>query len=84
LIAKGGKATAAPTYRGTRTKYKGTKPQTTDFWFCPDQIARCVMEPKRFFVLDRPEIPDVWPIFSGTDLTRSAIFRHVRARIITV
>ena len=74
LIAKGGKATAAPTYyRGTRTEYKGTKPQTTDFWFCPDQIARCVMGPKRFFVIDRPEIPDVWPVLSGMDLTRSEI-----------
>ena len=73
LIAKGGKATAAPTYRGTRTEYKGTKPQTDDFWFCPDQIARCVMGPKRFFVIDRPEIPEVWPVLSGTNLTRSEI-----------
>ena len=75
VIAKGGKATAAPTYKGERQvpTFRGARHKTEDFWFCPDQIARCVMGPKRGHVLTRPNIPDIWPVLVGTDLTRSEI-----------
>ena len=42
----------------------------TDFWFCPDDIARCVKGTKRRWVLDWPEVPEVWPVLSGTNLNR--------------
>jgi len=73
LIVRGGKATAAPTYRGLKQKFRAEGSDTEDFWFCPDQIARCVMGPKRGFVITRPEIPDVWPVLTGTDLSRHEI-----------
>ena len=73
VIATGRKATAAPTYRGRRKDKFKESPVIEDFWFCPDQIARCVMGPKRFFVIDRPQIPEIWPVLTGTDLTRSEI-----------
>jgi hypothetical protein len=41
-IAKGSKGTLAPTYRDRKTQYGGTKEIVTDFWFCPDDIERCV------------------------------------------
>jgi hypothetical protein len=68
-IAKGSKGTATPTYRGRNTQYGGTKVIVSDFWFCPDDIERCVKGSKRSWVLDWPQVPDVWPILSGTNLT---------------
>ena len=41
-----------------------------DFWFCPDNIARCVKGTKRRWVLDWPEVPELWPVLSGTKLNR--------------
>jgi hypothetical protein len=69
-IAKGSKGIAAPTYRGRKTQYGGSKVIVTDFWFCPDDIERCVKGTKRSWVLDWPQVPDVWPVLSGTNLTR--------------
>jgi hypothetical protein len=68
-IAKGSKGTPAPTYRGRKTQYGGTKEIVTDFWFCPNDIERCVKGSKCSWVLDWPQVPDVWPILSGTNLT---------------
>jgi hypothetical protein len=72
-IAKGSKDTAAPTYRERNTQYGGTKVIVSDFWFCPDDIKRCVKGSKRSLVLDWPQVLDVWPVLSGTNLTREEI-----------
>jgi hypothetical protein len=68
-IAKGSKGTAAPTYRGRNTQYGGTKVIVSDFWFCPDDIEHYVKGSKRSWVLDWPQVPDIWPVLSGTNLT---------------
>jgi hypothetical protein len=67
-IAKGSKGIAAPTYQGKNTQYGGTKVIVSDFWFCPDDIERCVKGSKRSWVLDWPQVPDVWLVLSGTNL----------------
>jgi len=72
--------TIAPIYKGQKCKYKGTAVQTKDFWFCAVQIAQCIMGPKRSYILTRPEIPDVWPILIGTNLTRTKIIELEEAR----
>jgi hypothetical protein len=69
-IAKGSKGTPAPTYRGRKKQYGGNKEIITDFWFCPDDIERCVGGSKRGWVIDWPQVPDVWPVLMGTSLTR--------------
>ena len=69
-IAKGSKGTPSPTYRGRRTEYGGNKEIVTDFWFCLDDIEHCVKGSKRSWVLDWPQVPDVWPVLSSTNLTR--------------
>jgi hypothetical protein len=46
-IAKGSKGTPAPTYWGRKTQYDGNKEIVTDFWFCPNDIERCVKGTKR-------------------------------------
>jgi hypothetical protein len=68
-IAKGSKGTTAPIYRERKTQYGGTKEIVTDFWFCPNNIDRCVKGSKRSWVLDWPHVPNVWPVLSGTNLT---------------
>jgi hypothetical protein len=69
-IAKGSKGTPAPTYQGKKTQYGGSKVIITDFWFCPDDIERCMKGTKRSWVLNWPQVLDVWLVLSGTNLTR--------------
>ena len=40
-----------------------------DFWFCPNDIEHCMKGTKHSWVLDWPQVLDVWPILSGTNLT---------------
>ena len=69
-IAKGKKGTAAPTYRGRKQEYGTKREVIVDFWFCSDDIHRCVKGSKRKWVIDWPLVPDVWPVLSGTNLSR--------------
>ena len=41
-----------------------------DFWFFSDDNHQCVKGTKRRWVLDWPEVPEVWPVLSGTNLNR--------------
>ena len=69
-IAKEKKGTPAPTYRGRKEEYGSKREVLADFWFCPDDIARCVKGTKRRWVLDWPEVTEVWPVLSGTNLNQ--------------
>ena len=73
IIVRGSKATAAPMYVGQKREFKGTRVETDEFWFCPDDIKRCVMGPRRSHVLSRPQIPEIWPVMIGTNLTTDEI-----------
>jgi hypothetical protein len=68
-ISKGSKSTPTPTYRGRKNQYGGNKEIVTNFWFCPNDIKRCVKGTKHSWIIDWPQIPDVWPVLSGTHLT---------------
>ena len=69
-IAKGKKDTPAPTYRCRKEEYGSKREVLADFWFYPDDIARCVKGTKRRWVLDWPEVPEVWLVLSRTNLNR--------------
>jgi hypothetical protein len=69
-IAKGSKGTPAPTYRGRKTQYGGNKEIVTDFWLCPEDIEHCMKGTKRSWIINWPHVPDIWPVLSGTNLTR--------------
>ena len=58
-IAKGKKGTSAPTYRGRKQEYETKSEVIVDFWFCSDDIHRCVKGSKRKWVIDWPPVPDV-------------------------
>jgi hypothetical protein len=42
----------------------------TDFWFCPNDIERCMKGTKCSWTIDWPQVPDVWLVLSGTNLRR--------------
>jgi hypothetical protein len=44
-----------------------------EFFFCNDDIERCVKGTKRRWVKSRPDIPNVWPLKIGTNLSRKEI-----------
>lgn len=72
-INKGRQATCAPTYTGLKKPYGKDTLELTEFWFCPDDIKRCVMGRKKFFVKEWPPVPTVWPIQIGTNLSREEV-----------
>ena len=82
-IAKGKKGTPAPTYRGRKEEYRSKREVVADFWFCPDDIIRCVKGTKQRWVLDWPEVPEIWPILSGTNLSReeTLLLQHAGFRL---
>ena len=69
-IAKGKKGIPALIYRGRKQEYGIKREIIVDFWFCWDDIQRCVEGTKRKWVIDWPQVPDIWPILSGTNLNR--------------
>ena len=82
-IAKGKKGTLAPTYRSRKEEYGSKLEVVADFWFCSDDIHRCVKGTKQRWVLDWPEVPKVWPVLSGTNLNReeTLLLQHARFRL---
>ena len=79
-IVQNGKSTPAPTYTGIYTpSYRGNHPVVEQFFFCANDIERCVKGHRRKWIEpfsdyeDRPLIPSVWPVKIGTNLTRSEI-----------
>jgi hypothetical protein len=67
------KATAAPTYVGMMDNYKKTRLERHQFFFCNDDINRCVKGSRRRWVASVPPIPDTWPVKVGTKLTKMEI-----------
>jgi hypothetical protein len=82
-IARGQNGTPAPIYRGRKEDYGNKREVVADFWFCGDDIECCVKGSKRKWVIDWPEVPDVWPILTGTTLSReeTLLLRHAGFRL---
>ena len=72
-IVQDGKSRAAPTYTGMMDSYKKNKLERMQFFFCNDNIDRCVNGTKRKWVKSRPEVPEVWPVKMGTNLIQKEI-----------
>jgi hypothetical protein len=82
-IARGKKGTPAPTYQGRKVDYGSKREVVADFWFCWDDIERCVKGSKRKWIIDWPEVPKVWPVLSGTQLNReeTLLLQHAGFRL---
>jgi hypothetical protein len=72
-IVQDGKSTAAPTYTGLMDNYRKNRKDRMQFFFCNDDIERCVKGTRRKWVMSRPEVPEIWPVKNGTNLTRKEI-----------
>jgi hypothetical protein len=44
-----------------------------EFFFCNDDIERCVKGTRRKWVQSRPDIPSIWPVKIGTNLSTKEI-----------
>ena len=80
-IVSNSNSTPAPAYLGVWNYYKFTTPKSEKFFFCPDDIERCVKGSRRKWIdkfsvdQERPPIPPVWPVKLGTNLTRPEILK---------
>jgi hypothetical protein len=72
-IFQGNKSTAAPTYTGVKQHAHKKKPEVMEFFFCNDDIERCVKGTRRKWVQSRPDIPSIWPVKIGTNLSTKEI-----------
>ena len=78
-IVQDGKSTPAPTYTGMMDSYKKNKLERMQFFFCNDDIDRCVNGTKRKWVKSRPEVPEVWLVKMGTNLNQKEILALEKA-----
>jgi hypothetical protein len=72
-IVQGKKPTAAPTYTSVMQNSHKKKPDVMEFFFCNDDIECCVKGTKRKWVQSRPDIPSIWPVKIGTNLSKKEI-----------
>jgi hypothetical protein len=68
-IVQGNKPMAAPTYIGIMLHAHKKKPKVMEFFFCNDDIERCVKGTRRKWVQSRLDIPSIWPMKIGTNLS---------------
>jgi hypothetical protein len=65
--------TPAPTYKGLRKEFRSPNNIEYEFWFCPDDIKRCMNGSKKKYVLDWPIVPNTWPVKICINLSREEV-----------
>ena len=69
-IVRNNVAIAAPTYTGLMVNYKKNRNDVMQFFFYNDDIERCMKGMKRKWVISVPDIPTIWPVKRGTNLSK--------------
>jgi hypothetical protein len=59
-----------PCYNGLWYDLKGFLPIHHKFWFCVDDLTRCVGGTRRKYCVDRPLVPSMWLVQVRTNLTQ--------------
>jgi hypothetical protein len=72
-IVQGNRSTAAPTYTGMMVHYKKDKEDHMQFYFCNNDIKRCVKDTRWRWVKSILDVPNIWLAKIGTNLTRIEI-----------
>jgi hypothetical protein len=72
-IVQGNKPMAAPTYTGVMQIAHNKRLEVMEFFFYNDNVERCVKETKRKWVQSRPDIPSIWLVKIGTNLSKKEI-----------
>ena len=74
-----GKSTPAPTYSGAWCNVRLNCKEQKQFFFCSDDIERCVKGSRHKWIIpysdiqERPPVPTIWHVKIGTNLTCSEI-----------
>jgi hypothetical protein len=72
-IVQGSKPTVAPTDTSVIQNSHKKRPEVMEFFFCNNDIERYVKSTKRKWVQSRPDIPSIWPVKIGTNLSKKEI-----------
>jgi hypothetical protein len=72
-IVQGNKPTAISTYTGVMQNAHKKRPEVKEFFFYNDDIEHCVKGTKRKWVQSRLDIPSIWPVKIGTNLSKKKI-----------
>ncbi len=64
---------------GPNDNYRKKRLDPREFFFCSDNIERCVKGRKMNWVVSVPPIPEVWPVKLGTNLTCKEILSSENA-----
>ena len=73
-IVHGNKSTgSAPTYTSVMQNAHKKRPKTMEFFFCNDVIERCIKGTKQKWIQSRSDIPSIWPVKIGTNLSQKEI-----------
>jgi hypothetical protein len=72
-IVQSNKSTAAPTYTGIIQHAHKMKPEVMEFFFCNDDIERCVRGTRQKWVQSSPDIPSIWLVKIGTNFSTKEI-----------
>jgi hypothetical protein len=79
-IQRGSCGTHALTYAGLKKDYKSPRNIVAEFFFCTEDIGRCLKESKTLFVVDWPPLPITWPVKVDTNLTVKEVIVLEEAR----
>jgi hypothetical protein len=66
-------STLAPMYKGLKKDYRSTNNVEYKFWFCPNDIKRCVNGNKMEYVLDWLVVSNTWLVKIDTNLSRHEV-----------
>ena len=72
-LGKSPHCTLAPTYVGQKKENKIHRNVSTEFWFCVDDINKCVKGTEKSFVIDKLSILMTWSVKRDTILTMKEI-----------
>jgi hypothetical protein len=73
LVRRWSGTSQGPTYTSVVQNTHKKKPQVMEFFFCNNDIERCVKGTKRKWVQLRPDILSIWPVKIGTNLSTKEI-----------
>ena len=79
-IVQNNVAIATPTYTGMMDNYRKSHLDRMQFFFCNDDIERCVKGTRRKLVKSIPPVPTIWSVKMGTKLSKAEILSLKAAR----
>ena len=72
-VGIGKHGTHASTYKRLMKEFRSHNNGEYEFWFCPDDIKRCVSGSMNKYVLDWPIVPNTWPVKINSNLSQEEV-----------